>query len=161
MLFINIKNIFARKNKQMSPEQGTEQGSTDKTTEKRLDGSIDPTELIVQEGPDVGRIADVELAQIGADAEEQARQRDKDMLIEYPSHISNCESEGTQAMALEVGERAINKLSRATPSIKDKLNATAIQSFTQISNQKESEGNTYDNDKARAMIDEFKSKSNS
>lgn len=51
--------------------------------------SIDPRYLIVQDGTDVGRIRDPELAEVGAYAQEQ-----KD------------EEAGTQAMAKEVGRRA-------------------------------------------------------
>jgi hypothetical protein len=51
--------------------------------------SVNPKKLIIQEGEDTGKIADIDLARIGAEAEDNC-----------------CDECGIEAMVIEVGRRA-------------------------------------------------------
>jgi len=72
---------------------------------------INPKELIVQNGEDIGRIDDIELAQIGAIATNERMQQHNKMypneIISYSLERKSFDSAGIKAMAQEIGFRAV------------------------------------------------------
>lgn len=99
-----------------------------------LNFSPNPAELVVQDGPNKGAIADVELAEIGAYAEKAAREQHKilqdrwryrndekpsykknpDMTGELPQQLENV---SIGFMRLEVGKRAIDTMIKSGANI--------------------------------------------
>lgn len=82
---------------------------------RQLDPSIDPNRLIVQEGLDEGRIADHELAQIGAEA--------YDAKLEQGPVMANVSAE--LAMAKTIGERAVQLRSQNSPASENAVSGMA------------------------------------
>lgn len=141
-----------------------------------LPADIDVKKLVVQEGEDKGRIADVELARVGAEREDKERsshdirkrlmdaaaQSGEDLSTE--SKIKQAVNEyadqvGAHAMGWEVGRRTKEHL---PSNIGDDLNREVQQaghdSFIEGLSEKSVEKKAEDAAKAQAIIDKLRGK---
>lgn len=112
--------------------------------------SIDPKELVEQEGLNKGAIKDIELGYVGAHVEKELRERDNG------SNASELDRAGESAMVTEVRKRAEDLVPNANEEMKTTLADKAEEKFIDNLNDKYEERisavETKENTKAKELI---------
>lgn len=136
-----------------------------------LPESIDPKKLVVQEGEDRGRIADVELAQVGAEAEGDALNKTYELSFglagkKQPFVYKNLSDTvgpsgkspdelGEDAMGREVSSRAKNMVPKADEELRTELGNMASNRFRDELRKKSDELAHQDDSKAKELIEKL------
>jgi hypothetical protein len=128
---------------------------------EQLPAELDPKQLVEQEGPNKGNIADVELAQVGAEMENKQRDffsgeaRGYDSIPEYEIAERSREY-GQKAMNNEVWDRADAAAPEASRRTRQELSNAAVDGFKAELEAKADERKAEDEAKAAEIIEKLR-----